>query len=485
MPFRETLDILNDASTPARWMWIPSLSLVAAQKKVFIILDALDESITRDDVLRWIKDIVSRSELHVQLLCTSRPEPDFLSHIPQLIEEQNCLPLDKEAVDSDIQSWVTTQLAQRHDFTKKSLSQDLIKEIQGRVGDGADGMFRWAFCQLDSLARCSHEAAMEEALASLPQTLNETYQRMIANIPAELQNDAIRLLQFLVHSKRPVKLAEAKEVIATQIKTKARGFSVKRRLFYETDVLKYCPGLLTVVQATNKELHLAHFSVKEYLGEMNGFSNATASVSITKTCLTYLTDINGSHKELEENFPMARYAAEAWTGHAALAQASSDIVAAIVKFLMEEATFQRWLHLFQADVSWKSNSGSPPGSRLYYACFAGLAQPARTIIHNGADVNAKGGRYGNALQAASIEGHQEVVRLLLDKGADINTQGGEYGTALQRDFIGPLSGDLRMTGSFKNGKLGSSSFGIQKTYQEYLGGSMHTWRHQLRDQDSI
>jgi hypothetical protein len=56
---------------------------------------------------------------------------------------------------------------------------------------------------------------MEEALVSLPLNLNETYRYMIVSIPTELKDDAIRLLQFLVHSKRPLRLAEAKEIIAT------------------------------------------------------------------------------------------------------------------------------------------------------------------------------------------------------------------------------------------------------------------------------
>jgi ankyrin repeat protein len=44
------------------------------------------------------------------------------------------------------------------------------------------------------------------------------------------------------------------------------------------------------------------------------------------------------------------------------------------------------------------------------------------LLRNGADVNAQGGRHGNALRAASIGGHESVVRLLLDKGADIKAQ---------------------------------------------------------------
>ncbi|CAG8898173.1 unnamed protein product [Penicillium egyptiacum] len=86
--------------------------MLVVQRKVSIILDALDESKPRDNVLLWIKDVVSRPELvHVQLLYTSRPESEFLRHIPPSIGEQNCLPLDKHAVNSDVRSWVIAQLA--------------------------------------------------------------------------------------------------------------------------------------------------------------------------------------------------------------------------------------------------------------------------------------------------------------------------------------------------------------------------------------
>ena len=91
------------------------------------------------------------------------------------------------------------------------------------------------------------------------------------------------------------------------------------------------------------------------------------------------------------------------------------------------------------------------------------------LLDRGADVNAQGGHYGNALQAASIGGHEKVVQMLLmpgrmsmlkedtmamhcrrhqsgghekvvqmllDAGADVNAQGGEYGNALQAASCG-------------------------------------------------
>lgn len=59
-------------------------------------------------MLLWIKGMMSRPQLvYVQLLYTSRPESEFLRDIPRLIREQNCLPLNKQAINSDIRSWVT------------------------------------------------------------------------------------------------------------------------------------------------------------------------------------------------------------------------------------------------------------------------------------------------------------------------------------------------------------------------------------------
>ncbi|ORY09452.1 hypothetical protein BCR34DRAFT_516475, partial [Clohesyomyces aquaticus] len=58
------------------------------------------------------------------------------------------------------------------------------------------------------------------------------------------------------------------------------------------------------------------------------------------------------------------------------------------------------------------------------ALVKGNEQVVKLLLDKGADVNAQGGRYGNALQAALVKGNEQVVKLLLDKGADVNAQGG-------------------------------------------------------------
>lgn len=114
---------------------------------------------------------------------------------------------------------------------------------------------------------------------------------------------------------------------------KGANLHIKRRLFCETNILDYCPHLVTVIHATDEELYIAYFSVKVYLLGENDFKITTAIISITRTCLTYRTDINYSHRAIKRHFLIVRFAAELRTGYDAIAQASEDIVRVVGKFL--------------------------------------------------------------------------------------------------------------------------------------------------------
>ncbi|KXH56229.1 hypothetical protein CNYM01_13769 [Colletotrichum nymphaeae SA-01] len=412
-------------------------SMLQSFPRVAVVLDALDECTTRDKLLSWIGRLSnSPNTKDTKLVVTGRPEAEFRREIPRLFGEDNCKLLSKEAVNADIRSYVDDELHQRPDFKEKKIPHDLLDQIRSQVGDGADGMFRWAACQLDSLAKCLHPQAIREALRNLPRDLNETYQRMLQSISPELRDDAFRLLQFLVHAKRPLTVSEAVDVIATLIEKGQREFSAERRLLRDDDILCYCPSLVSIAEVERdevivREIQLAHFSVKEYLVERSQFNLQMASSAIARTCLTYIKSIDCEFRNMRSTFPLARYAAEVTLVNAQLAESVQGTFDDAVTFFRDEATFKRWGYLYQPDRHWKDEPGFPEAESLYYTCLGGLSKVSRSLVERGADANAQGGEYGNALQAASYRGHQEIVQLLVDKGADVNAQSGHYGDALQ------------------------------------------------------
>ncbi|KAF4963014.1 hypothetical protein FSARC_8924 [Fusarium sarcochroum] len=422
------------------------VSAIQATGDYVVVIDALDECTTRRELVHWIECLASKE---IQFIVTGRPEADFKSTLPRLFDKRNCILLDKAAVDADIRSYVRETLEQKPDFVEKKLSWSLLNEVFDKVGNEADGMFRWAACQLENLARCLSPKDIKTTLRSLPRDLDGTYCRILQSIPLEYKCAAIRLLQFLIYTKRPLKVSEAIKVIATQIEQEPQGFDINGRPSQQHDVLRYCPGLITILQVrtsaggVNEVLRFTHFSVKEYLLKQDRFDLESASIAITKTCLTYLHDIKCQLKEIEFLFPLSQYAAQYWTEYAVPAETSEDVIQSIVAFLGNETTLNRWIQLNQTDhpldcIPLPAEESIMQGDQythtLRAAASQGLLEVVQLLLHLGVDVNKQVDKFGNALQAAAYRGHLEVVQLLLDKGANCDMLGGRFGTALKAAF---------------------------------------------------
>ena len=130
--------------------------------------------------------------------------------------------------------------------------------------------FRWVFCQLDALQHC-FPPNLRQYLNELPETLDETYERILRGINKAQKEDAHRLLQCLAVAVRPLRVEELAELLAFDFQASSSGGIPKLREDWRWDnqeeaVLSTCSSLIAIIsRGESRVVQFSHFSVKEYL----------------------------------------------------------------------------------------------------------------------------------------------------------------------------------------------------------------------------
>src|ERR1700755_3364785 len=127
--------------------------------------------------------------------------------------------------------------------------------------------FRWVFCQLEVLRHC-FPPSVRRILDELPESLDETYERILREIRKPNQGLAHRLMQCLVVAVRPLKVKELAEVLAFDFD--AEGIPKLNENWrwedQEEAVMWACSSLVTIVKdGDSRIVQFSHFSVKEFL----------------------------------------------------------------------------------------------------------------------------------------------------------------------------------------------------------------------------
>src|SRR3984885_13109257 len=143
--------------------------------------------------------------------------------------------------------------------------------------------FRWVYCQLEMLRQCL-PPSVRRTLDELPETLDETYERVLKEIKKVNQEHAIRLLHCLTVAIRPLRVEELAEVLAVDFDTARRDGIPKlnpnwRWADHQQAVLSTCSSLIAIVNDGDSQVvQFSHFSVKEYLTS-DRLANANGGVS--------------------------------------------------------------------------------------------------------------------------------------------------------------------------------------------------------------
>ncbi|KFY39482.1 hypothetical protein V494_03965 [Pseudogymnoascus sp. VKM F-4513 (FW-928)] len=430
----------------------------------YLILDALDECSDQDELMGILEQIAGWQVDEMRVLVTSRKELNIERSLEDIVDEECMICLQSQIVDKDIQTYVRQRLPDDKRLKKWQKDAGIRQEIETAMIEGSCGMFRWAVCQMDSLGECRSRSALRTALKALPTTLDETYERILCAISNKDSADAISILRWLAFSSRPLLVEELAAVVAINVERET-AFDPGSVLEDPMDVLDICKSLVSVVMTKGPTLKkpnrpfkttviLAHYSVQEYLVSPRICLSHAARYSLTPAvCHSYIAkgsigyllqfgkgffDAFESAEHVQKDYTLAQYSAEYWITHAYNGEEDDIHLSYLtMEFLSTgDGAYLNWLRLYDIEQEgWgRTYFGRELDScpdPLYYASLGGLANTACQIVQEGANVNAQGGEYGNALQAASSSGHDRIVELLLIKGADVNAQGGYHSNALQ------------------------------------------------------
>ena len=324
------------------------------------------------------------------------------------------------------------------------------------------------FCQLETLRHCLPPSVCH-TLDELPESLDETYERVLKEIKKPNRGHARRLLQCLVAAIRPLRVEELAEVLAVDFDGGEGIPKLNPNWRWDDEeqaLLMSCSSLIAIVEANDSRIvQFSHFSVKEFL-------TSTRLATSRKDLSRYHIDFEPAHTILaqacmgvllqpgdcaEENSDrrrssLAEYSAQHWVTHAQFKNVSLSLRKAMeYLFDLDKPYFAAWVELHNMDIRPRGDDSSlywvaPPStstaSPLYYAALCGFQDLAEhLVVKHPLYVNARGGYYITPLVAALARGHFQTAKFLHHNGAHANIYGNSKFTPLHS---AASYGDLKM-----------------------------------------
>jgi ankyrin repeat protein len=316
------------------------------------------------------------------------------------------------------------------------------------------------YCQLEALRHCL-PPSVRRILEELPDTLDETYERVLRNINKANREHACRLLQCVTVAVRPLRVEELAEVLAIDFDGPAHGGipQLNPKWRWENQhqaVLSTCSSLIAIVDdGDSRVVQFSHFSVKEYLtSDRLAHSNRDVSryhialepahTILAQACLGVLLRLDDHVvKRNVGDIPLVEYAGQHWFDHAQFEKVASRIRDAMEYFFdADKPHWAAWCWVQNVDRMWgdfgmSDEDAAPP---LYYASVGGFYDLAEHLVGKHPEhVNARGGRMATPLVAALTGKHFQIAELLHRHGANIDVRDSDEDTPLNEAcYVGRL-----------------------------------------------
>jgi hypothetical protein len=283
---------------------------------------------------------------------------------------------------------------------------------------------------------------MEDALASLSPSLDSAFEKTIQRIqrlPESRRRLGIEILMWISHAKRPLDVTELSDALS--VKPGQTTINPKYRPSPNI-MLDCCQGLVTI-DANAARIHLAHYSIQEYLVKHSESLFPDVETNLGTTSLTYLMfeDFRTGPLEFEEDLvhriekhPFSTYAAQFWGVHMRdtdLAKGAKDL---ILTYLDSQEAIGSGIQIFEYSRDHKEMYWDVEECMSYTALHIcgqfGLDELLLDRLDQGnLSINAGTEMGTTPIIKAASRGFVSTVKILLDRGADPYLENW-YGNAL-------------------------------------------------------
>jgi ankyrin repeat protein len=431
-----------------------------------LVLDGLDElgwlrdnqTGREDDSISSFLQALRRATANTatRILIVSRNEPEIRTCLSNNANDTTFFEhkITPEDVRSDVVSYsrdvVHKKLPKKSDMAKEDITQ--------KLADRCNGQFLWIKLQENSLRSGKNQRQLEQAISSTPTGLEHIYERnwiRMSQLPEEDRDRAFSLLRWATFALRPLTVREMTEALlidefGNEIRVDDLPDTVDPD-YIETEISYYCGSLLEVrspqaeCYAGLRTVHLAHFSVKEYLlynaksqGEalqvnkaLGSFDEVNANTLLAKMCLRYVnchTVWLGSAlvEDARALGSFRDYAAGSWRQHATIGELHDAGLMELVNLLFDTrcpswASWKKWFDLNDREGKGEESVCEDDWtSPMYYAAWLELKDTVSFLMHDRSHgIDERGALGRTALMAACIKGNIRIAKMLLERKADV------------------------------------------------------------------
>ncbi|KAF3916599.1 Ankyrin-1 [Dactylellina cionopaga] len=399
--------------------------VITAYSKVFIVVDALDESpeFYQPQFHQEILNFQANTS-KVNYFATSRYIPAITARF------RNHQIWDIRASDIDLRLYLENQCKFVPGIVaeESKLHRDIVKQIV----KSADGMFLLAKLRLESLAGMASQKEVFESLKRNQNTLTDAetaydsaYEDTMNRIQSQVlpaRKRALQVLSWIIFARRPLTTLELQHALAIEPNTE---FLDKNNLPMKSLVVGSCCGLVAIDEKSDV-VRLVHYTTEEYFKRSRSGWLGDAQNDITEKCVTYLlyetfrkvpaVQFKGLKHKLHLN-PFYDYAANNWGYHAS--ESSIEQSQLVQNFLLSKAAVLSCADIMDMYHDSSDKLIATEATGIHIAAFFGLSKALLTLLKYEPDIEAEDCRSRVPLTVAAGRGSELVARLLLEKGANV------------------------------------------------------------------